>query len=163
MTQKDYSELAPTASSQAREDWQKEHAAGGFTCVHCNNFVPIDARMGTLNRNHCNTCLWSRHVDDEKGDRMAACEGQMAPVGLTFKHEGIGKIGELMLIHQCQICGKISINRIARDDPENTLMRVYEDSLDMEQGLETVLSDNGIRRLSQSDAKEVRIQLFGNV
>jgi len=159
--QKDYSELAPTASKEAWEQWQKEHANGGFTCAHCNAFVTIDERMGTLNRNHCNTCLWSKHVDEEKGDRAAICGGSMTPIGLTFKHEGIGKIGEIMLIHHCQKCGKLSINRIARDDPEAVIMQVYNDSLQADQETRDQLATAGIYLASEADIAEVRTQLFG--
>jgi len=35
----------------------------------------------------------------------------MKPVGLTFK-----KDGEIMIVHQCLNCNKISRNRIAGDD-----------------------------------------------
>ena len=35
----------------------------------------------------------------------------MKPIGLTFK-----KDGELMIVHKCLNCGKISRNRIAGDD-----------------------------------------------
>ena len=36
-------------------------------------WVVINDYMGTKNRNHCNLCLWSKHVDEAKGDRRADC------------------------------------------------------------------------------------------
>jgi len=159
--QKDYQGLAPNASGKARAAWQKEHADGGFTCTHCGAFVSIDERMGTLNRNHCTTCLWSKHVDEEKGDRAAICGGSMMPIGLTFKHEGMGKTGEIMLIHQCEKCNKISINRIARDDPEATIMQIYENSLQTQQEIRDQLAGADIYLAGAADAGEVRTQLFG--
>jgi hypothetical protein len=73
-------------------------------------------------------CLWSKHVDEAKGDRRASCLGGMEPIGLTFKHEGHGKVGEIMLIHHCSVCEKISINRIARDDPEHKILGIFNQS-----------------------------------
>ncbi len=57
----------------------------------------------------------------------------MKPIGLTFKWEGVDKYnnlreGELMLIHECTGCGKISINRIAADDNEETILKVFDES-----------------------------------
>jgi hypothetical protein len=46
----------------------------------------------------------------------------MEPIGLRFKRDG-----ELMIVHQCLSCGKISNNRIAGDDiPEVILMLIQQ-------------------------------------
>ncbi|WP_369294026.1 RNHCP domain-containing protein, partial [Tepidiforma sp.] len=45
-----------------------------FRCIKCRNTVATHA-FGTTQRNHCNQCLWSRHVDNFPGDRKAACGG----------------------------------------------------------------------------------------
>lgn len=46
----------------------------------------------------------------------------MKPIGLRFKHDG-----ELMIVHQCLSCGKITNNRISGDDiPEVILMLIQE-------------------------------------
>lgn len=91
------------------KQWKNEHKAGGFRCSHCKQWVIINNHMGTVNRNHCNICLWSKHVDVGKGDRRSTCRGGMKPVGLTFKHEGQGRQGEIMLIHECAACGAVSL------------------------------------------------------
>lgn len=156
-----YPGLSPDASDAAKRDWEQEHQQGGFTCSHCGNFVSIDERMGTLNRNHCNICLWSKHVDEAKGDRGANCGEQMEPIGLTFKHEGAGKVGELMLIHHCLRCGKLSINRIARDDPEQIIFDVYTQSLNTPEALTQQVADEGIYLANVADEQAVRTQLFG--
>ena len=58
---------------------------GSFRCVHCRLDVSEDAPR-TAHRNHCPTCLWSRHVDDDKpGDRDADCGSQMEPIGITVR------------------------------------------------------------------------------
>lgn len=143
------------------QEWKREHDAGGFKCSHCKQFVIINDIMGTANRNHCNMCLWSKHVDEAKGDRRATCHGGMEPVGLTFKHEGHGKIGEIMLIHLCLMCQKISINRIARDDPEHKVLEIFEISRDLNDNIKRRLKSQDIYLLSEIDNEELHVQLFG--
>lgn len=143
------------------KEWHKEYTAGGFRCSHCKRWVGINDYIGTANRNHCNLCLWSKHVDETKGDRRSTCESGMKPIGLTFKQEGFGKQGEIMLIHACAGCNKISINRVARDDGNDEILACFESSMLLEpiirqniQGLRIVLLDEG-------DRNDVLIQLFG--
>lgn len=143
------------------QEWDKEHKAGGFKCSHCKQFVVINDIMGTVNRNHCNWCLWSKHVDEAKGDRRAACNGGMEPIGLTFKHEGYSKIGEIMLIHLCSSCQKISINRIARDDPEHKILEIFNQSFGLNIIMREMLDSFGIFLLTKINEPELSIQLFG--
>lgn len=81
-----------------------------FTCEQCGNAVePLG--KGTY-RNHCPTCLYSKHVDDlGPGDRNSLCGGLMEPIGIDQE----AKKG-FVLIHSCVKCGKISRNRAAPDD-----------------------------------------------
>lgn len=144
------------------QKWNNEHKAGGFRCSHCRQFVVINDSMGTANRNHCNICFWSKHVDQITGDRRSNCNGGMQPVGLTYKHEGRGKIGELMLIHCCLQCGKININRIARDDPEQSILDIFQSSLSLSQDARQQIDKQNIRLLNEDDALQVSIQLFGD-
>lgn len=143
--------------------WKNEQNTGGFTCRHCKRFVPINTVMGTTNRNHCAVCLWSRHVDNSKGDRLATCHGGMKPIGLTFKHEGYDRQGELMLIHLCSLCSKLSINRIARDDDEMRLLEVFERSIGLGTAVAVKLQCSGIRLLTAKDRKAVYLQLYGHL
>lgn len=143
------------------KEWKKEHAAGGFKCSHCKQWVVINTYMGTVNRNHCNGCLWSKHVDEAKGDRRASCLGGMRPIGLTFKHEGYSRQGEIMLVHECSTCRKVSINRIAGDDNNDGIIAVFNGSLS-DCDLPSRLNKIGVRLLGLSDGGEVRIQLYGN-
>ena len=57
----------------------------------------------------------------------------MAPVGLTTKNitdkYNENAFGELMLVHYCVDCGAFSINRIAADDDNFTLLSIFENSL----------------------------------
>jgi hypothetical protein len=140
---------------------------GGFKCSHCRQWVLLSEFMGTEHRNHCPFCLWSKHVDLEKsGDRKSDCQGGMKPIGLTFKQEGTdkwGKVkqGELMLVHLCQKCDKISINRIAADDDPQEILRVWEVSKHLSQDLLSRLAKEEIKILTPDEEEEIRAQLFG--
>jgi len=142
------------------QEWKKEHKAGGFKCSHCKRWVVINNHMGTINRNHCNMCLWSKHVDEQKGDRKAECQGGMKPIGLTFKYEGVGRQGELMLIHECANCEKISINRIAGDDAGEAILLIFEESL-LKQNILDKLRQQGVALLTVADKVRIGTVLFG--
>lgn len=140
-----------------------ELAASGFKCAHCRQWVVINKYMGTANRNHCNRCLWSKHVDVKKGDRRQECHGGMKPIGLTFKHEGYGRQGELMIIHECATCKHLSINRIAGDDDNRLLLDLFELSCRISNEQVRRLMRQSIDCLAEDDRREVLTQLFGTV
>ncbi|MCA9282368.1 MAG: RNHCP domain-containing protein [Phycisphaeraceae bacterium] len=87
-----------------------------FTCIHCRNTVDPDS-FGTKHRNHCPFCLWSRHVDDEPGDRRCACRSPMEPMAIAVREDG-----EWAIIHRCTGCSTLRTNRIAGDDRELPLL-----------------------------------------
>ena len=140
---------------------------GDFTCGHCHALVSSAHFLsGVNNRNHCPYCLWSCHLDlYASGDRLSACKGQMKPIGLTLKlgrnkyQRGSG--GELMLIHQCADCGALSINRIAADDDTETILAVFEFSI--EERIHIFCELNGIAALQPNDSSILRKQLYGNM
>lgn len=138
-----------------------------FKCKQCGAFVSANrALSGVNNRNHCPSCLWSRHVDqDTPGDRKANCISRMQPLGLTVKHTlkryGMEKGGELMLIHRCAGCGKHSINRIAADDDPQAVYRLFHRSLDLCEEMVRQLNNEGILPLGSSDLTVVYSQLYG--
>jgi len=126
--------------------------------------------MGTAHRNHCNRCLWSKHVDQAPGDRANACMGCMEPVGVTLKREGQDKhgkekLGDVMLVHQCTTCGAININRIAADDPEDLIVKVFDISNTQPSPLsaETLseLEKQAITLLSEKEKPLLLERLFG--
>lgn len=139
----------------------------GFECERCHVRVSKDGFIGTSHRNHCPVCLWSKHVDSQKsGDRQSGCLSLMEPVGLTFKDEGDDKYGrlrqgELMIVHRCTGCGKISINRIAGDDSPEVILSVFEKSFDLDTLVRSNIEKGTIRLLTKRDHKGVKIQLFG--
>ncbi len=122
-----------------------------FVCKNCNREISEDA-LGTEYRNHCPDCLYSVHLDEKSpGDRMSGCKGLMKPIGLQFKNESGGK-GEIMIVHRCKGCGKISKNRIAGDDKPEAILEVFRKSLNEE---------GEVSLLDKEDEKEVLTQLFG--
>ena len=144
-----------------------EKQSGKFICCGCNNEVLFSANIGTAHRNHCSHCLASCHLDkDFSGDRATNCGGCMRAIGLTFKKEGIDKHsnqkeGELMIIHECVICGKISINRLASDDDEAAILFLFHNSFLLNEKMKQKISREGIEIASAKDKERVFIKLFG--
>jgi len=127
-----------------------------FVCRHCGAFVLANSAIsGVHNRNHCPYCLSSRHMDlFEAGDRLSACKGTMRPVGLTFKqsHKKYAGQSELMLVHECESCGKISINRLARDDDVSELRFLQEQSTEIDPAIQQKLREQDIHLLNEEQA-----------
>jgi hypothetical protein len=92
----------------------------------------------------------------------------MRPVGLTLKRIAKkyaspiqGEQGELMLVHLCEACGKVSINRIAVDDDNETILAVLEESASLDAGTRALLAQDGVTPLSTAQADLVRRRLLG--
>ncbi len=137
-----------------------------FRCKHCGYIVSTDSAFCAVNnRNHCPYCLWSRHLDlFQAGDRLSACKAGMRPIGLTLKQArkkyGSGQ-GELMLVHLCTGCSAASINRIAADDDNDSILETFHLSLALDDEIRTSLAAEGIRLLAGVDERAVRRQLYG--
>ncbi len=100
-----------------------------FECGKCGTKIS-EIATGVRNRNHCPACLWSKHVDQEVGDRKASCQGLMKPIGLKFR-ENRNKykkedVGELMIVHKCQSCDKESWCRVSGDDEPKKINELAE-------------------------------------
>jgi len=90
----------------------------------------------------------------------------MKPIGLTFKQEGTDRYGmprqgELMLIHECAKCGKISINRIAGDDNPEAILKIFEESQGLSSEKRDSLKRNGIETIPKEGREKIITQLFG--
>jgi len=120
-----------------------------FVCNKCQAKVDTEGNIGTSNRNHCPCCGYSLHVDEKDGDRKSLCNGLMKPLALSYKSKG-----ELSLVHQCLVCGKIHKNRIAADDSEKMLMDVFHESLKLGP------IEGGVI-LKAEDEEDLKTQLFG--
>jgi hypothetical protein len=143
------------------------NTSSDFVCLYCGAFVSAgEALSGVRNRNHCPYCLSSRHLDEfEPGDRLSACKACMKPVGLTLKRVAkkyaSHNQGELMLVHLCEECGKVSINRIAADDIAEMILSVLEKSAGLDSETLDLLAQDGVIPLSPDQANLVRQCLFG--
>jgi hypothetical protein len=84
-----------------------------FVCGRCGKSVQGDGYT-----NHCPECLWSRHVDNDPGDRKNTCRGMMEPVGADQKS------GEMVLIHRCTLCGAEKKNRTASGDNSGNIIQI---------------------------------------
>lgn len=82
-----------------------------FVCQNCGLAV-----KGTGYTNHCPQCLWSKHVDNNPGDRQNSCQGLMKPIGLEMVS------GQQKIIHCCQQCGLIKRNLKAQLDNFETIL-----------------------------------------
>ncbi len=146
---------------------KEEELKRGFICINCKKWVPVSKHTGTVNRNHCPHCLWSKHVDTTiAGDRMSGCNNGMKPIALTLKKSRINKwgedvVGEIMLIHKCIRCGKISINRILAEDDQKEIMNLFEVSKNMSEDKKKKLENGGISILTEEDREELEKQIFG--
>ena len=65
-----------------------------FICEHCNH-----TNNGSGFTDHCEQCLWSKHVDIDPGDRAQSCGGMMEPVETETKNT------ELRIKNKCVKCG----------------------------------------------------------
>ena len=158
--------LANRQTIGVRKALRRYDEGAGFRCIHCRQYVStIRLISGVDNRNHCPYCLHSRHLDWQRaGDRLAACKGSMQPVGLTFKQitKRYGAAhGELMIVHRCAECGKISINRIAADDDAEKVLVTFQHSQRLDQRIRAEIEAAGIRTITDTDLTRVLGQLFG--
>jgi len=101
----------------------------------------------------------------EAGDRLAACKSQMKPLGLTLKQSykkyATDMQGELMLVHQCTECGRVSVNRIAADDDTDLILAVHEKTVELDEGLKRRLAREGIRMLGREERILVQRKILG--
>ncbi len=84
-----------------------------FTCERCGFLV-----HGSGYTNHCPQCLWSKHVDENPGDRQATCQGLMEPVDIELKG------GKYVILHHCTRCGSEKKNGASKDDNFDAILRL---------------------------------------
>ena len=88
-----------------------------FNCAHCGAVV-----HGNGYTNHCPQCLWSRHVDNNPGDRAATCGGMMAPI--TVESDG----DKFIITHKCEICGKVKRQITSDDDDMDAIIEISKNN-----------------------------------
>ena len=88
-----------------------------FNCAHCGAVV-----RGNGYTNHCPICLWSCHVDNNPGDRLATCGGMMRPI--SVESDG----AKFIITHKCEKCGKIKRQRTSDDDDIDAIIEISRDN-----------------------------------
>ncbi|GGX14108.1 RNHCP domain-containing protein [Streptomyces noursei] len=89
-----------------------------FGCVWCGLTVSAQAPDGTR-RNHCPSCLHSKHVMDHIEGGPSACESKMSPIAIA-----VLRTGDWMIIHRCVRCDELTSNPVSTDDNQLILMRM---------------------------------------
>ncbi len=80
-----------------------------FYCEHCNAYIE-----GNGYTDHCPKCLWSKHVDNNPGDRACNCKGLMKPVSAVYYRNGRFKLNYLCT--KCKV--KKSVYSAVNDNQE---------------------------------------------
>ena len=86
-----------------------------FICENCGKKIK---KLGYSARDHCNYCLYSKHVDILPGDRNNQCKGLLKPIGIE-KFKDTYKI-----IYECQKCKQIHKNIMAIDDDYDLIINL---------------------------------------
>lgn len=84
-----------------------------FVCENCKKEVTA---LNYTSRDHCNYCLYSKHIDINPGDRLNTCMGLLKPIGIE-KYKDTYKI-----IYRCEKCKKEHKNIMAKDDDMNLII-----------------------------------------
>ena len=87
-----------------------------FICEYCGNKVE---KLGYTSRDHCNKCLYSKHVDKNPGDRDEKCHGILEPIDIEINN----KKG-YVIIYKCKTCGSIRKNKAANDDDMDKILNI---------------------------------------
>ena len=91
----------------------------GFTCEHCGQ--KVEKAVASC-RNHCNVCLWSKHVDEKvPGDRKSLCMGLMEPIAIINNN----KKGQ-QIMHECIKCGEKKMNKVLPDDDQDQIIKIMQ-------------------------------------
>lgn len=85
-----------------------------FICENCG--VSVEGNGYT---NHCPSCLWSKHVDKDPGDREEDCLGMMKPIAILTK----GGV-PVSIVHKCVKCGFERPAPIAKNDNWDELRKL---------------------------------------
>jgi RNase P subunit RPR2 len=86
-----------------------------FICDNCKTKV-----QGNGYTNHCTSCLWSKHVDIEPGDRESSCHGLMPVSNIQTQGD------KFILTHTCKKCGFSRRNFTTPNDNFDELIRLSQ-------------------------------------
>lgn len=90
----------------------------------------------------------------------------MQPIAIALKNYKINPFtgrgnGELMIIHQCLNCSRISPNRIAGDDNEYQILSILKESINLNENIAIQLKNLGLELITALNKEEALISLFG--
>ncbi|MFG2907969.1 RNHCP domain-containing protein [Kitasatospora sp. NPDC048286] len=89
-----------------------------FACAWCGLTVSTYAADGTR-RNHCPSCLQSRHVLDQVEGGPSDCRGRMSPIAIA-----VLRTGGWTVVHRCVRCDELTSTPVCTDDNQLILMRM---------------------------------------
>lgn len=76
-----------------------------FLCENCGTLVKGDGYT-----DHCPSCLYSKHVDINPGDRGCECRGLMQPIAAEVSKDGY------RIYYRCLDCGYTHRVRSSKED-----------------------------------------------
>lgn len=91
-----------------------------FTCEVCDEDV-----IGNGYTNHCPSCLSSKHVDIQPGDRASDCGGVMYAVGYELRN------GKEWILHRCEGCGFERRNHVRPEDNRDAIRALSSGTLEL--------------------------------
>lgn len=81
-----------------------------FICENC--WIKVPKHPDWSARNHCQQCLYSKHLDDIfPWDRNSICMWLMRPIWIDYR-----KNKWYMIKHKCFKCDKEILNKVSDDD-----------------------------------------------
>lgn len=89
-----------------------------FSCLWCRLTVPVATADGGQ-RNHCPSCLHSRHVFDQATGGPSTCRGAMSPIAIA-----VPRAGDWRVIHRCARCDELASDSVREDDNQLVVMRM---------------------------------------
>ncbi|WP_454197720.1 RNHCP domain-containing protein [Nocardia sp. Marseille-Q1738] len=89
-----------------------------FTCIRCGLVVATLAPDDSW-RNHCPSCLSSRHTHDHVEGGASDCGARMAPLSIA-----VLRTGEWAVVHRCTRCQELALHPVCGDDNQLMLMRM---------------------------------------
>lgn len=105
----------PAKSGSASGGKKFKRTIEDFTCGNCGAQI-----KGNGYTNHCPSCLFSKHVDVNPGDRQEPCGGLMEPVGLILEK------GKYVITQRCRLCGQVRKNHAAENDSTEAFIKLSE-------------------------------------
>ncbi|MEV0442470.1 RNHCP domain-containing protein [Streptomyces spectabilis] len=89
-----------------------------FACAWCGLTVSATTADG-VPRDHCPSCLHSRHVTDHVEGGPSPCHGRMSPIAIA-----VLRTGDWRVIHRCVRCDELTSSPVRTDDNQLILMRM---------------------------------------